>query len=218
MSTGDGVVGGGFVLKKRFVVHHLSRPNGSSSCCPGLCPQLNKLDNNKKGQNWSPAACLVLPQKPRDVSWRAAATKPKKTKKRRCAKMKLRPSPCANFAPVGATTSNLYQRSASKTGMSRVSPVMVNLTPFPSSQLVLWHQNSRNLSSQHPVTQLEVRKAFFPPFCLDCHKRRIMWRAAVAPLRTERLLKATADENKRLVVWLLHAEHCGASLSTYMYI
>lgn len=99
---GDAVVGGRSVLKKRFAVHHLCRPNASSSS-PGLCPQLNKL-GNRRGQNWSPATCLRLAQKRRDVDWQAEATKTKKTKKGRCAKMKLRPSPCANFVPVGATT------------------------------------------------------------------------------------------------------------------
>lgn len=73
---------------------------------------------------------------------------------------------------------------------------MVNSTPFPSLKLVLWYQNNGHLSSQRHKTQLEVGKAF--PFCLDCHKRRIMWWAAVAPLRSERLLKATVRANKRL--------------------
>lgn len=99
------------------------------------------------------------------------------------------------------------ERPLQRQERGRFSLVMVNLTPFPSAHLVLWHQNNSHLSSQHLVTQLEVREAF--PFCLDCHKRRVMWWAAVAPLRTQRLLKATAHDNKRL-----QAEHCRASCST----
>lgn len=52
---GDGVVGGRSVLKKGFVVHHLCRPDASSSFL-GLCPQLNKL-GSRSGQNSSPATC-----------------------------------------------------------------------------------------------------------------------------------------------------------------
>lgn len=103
--------------------------------------------------------------------------------------MKLRPSPCANFVPRAAQQP---QTSSSETGMIWVWLVMVNSTPFPSLKLVLWYQNSSHLSSQLSKTQREVGKAF--PFCSDCHKRRIMWWAAVAPLRSERLLKATAHK------------------------
>lgn len=107
--------------------------------------------------------------------------------------MKLRPSPCANFVPRAAQQP---QTSSSETGMIWVWLVMVNSTPFPSLKLVLWYQNNSHLSSQLSKTQREVGKAF--PFCSDCHKRRIMWWAAVAPLRSERLLKATAHiKNKR---------------------
>lgn len=53
--------------------------------------------------------------------------------------MKLRPSPCANFAPVGATTLKSSPSVNSDAEMSRVGAVLVNLTPFPSSQLVLWY-------------------------------------------------------------------------------
>lgn len=56
---GDGVVGGRSVLKKGFVVHHLCRPNASSSFL-GLCPQLNKL-GSRTGQNSSPATCPQFP-------------------------------------------------------------------------------------------------------------------------------------------------------------
>lgn len=161
------------------------------SSCLRLCPQLKPSGL----KNWTPATWRVLSEQQCDAGWHAVATKTKKTKKRRCAKMKLRPSPYANFVPGGATTPNIYQMSTLKTGMVWVGLVMVNLTPYPSSQLVLWYQHSSNLSSQRLVTQLELRKAF--PFCLDCHKRRIMWWAAVAPLRTERLLKATVHGNKR---------------------
>lgn len=168
------------------------RPQVVSSSAVNLTPRRQK----KRGQNRTPVTLLLLPQKPSDAGWHAVATKTKKTKKRRCAKMKLRPSPCANFVPGGATTPNIYQMFTLKTGMVWMGLVMVNLTPFPSSQLVLWYQNNSYLSSQHLITQLQVRKAF--PFCLDCHKRRIMWWAAVAPLRSERLLKVTVHENKRL--------------------
>lgn len=95
ISPGDGVVGGGSVLKKRFAVHHLSRPNTSSSC-PGLCPQLNKLDNNKKGQYRSPTACLVLP--------RSRATLADAQRRQKQRKQRNDAAPKWNFVPLHAPT------------------------------------------------------------------------------------------------------------------
>lgn len=159
---------------------------GEEACCPPSLLQdcvlklspfnlINSATKKKNSQSSTPLTCVVLT----DADLRAEATK---TKKRRCAKMKLRPSPCANFVPPPVPSPLLPGRRNNlkslpnvhflKTGMGWISAAMVNLTPFPFLHLVLWHQNNNNLSSQHHVTQLEVREAF--PFCLDCHKRRIM--------------------------------------------